>query len=104
MNTYTIVLKRSDELDTRLGDDVDYYVAVGVLAVSPKEAVLKARQEVFDADKKDLRELHPNIKFGTNYSLDVYEGDFKHTLREYSLVVAFEGAHHPILYSFQDPT
>jgi hypothetical protein len=82
MKKYTVVLRRPEYMGPDYNDDDDsIYVAIGVRASGTSAALKLAQAEVFAADKKD--KLKPKAP------------------EDYSLIVMFEGAHQPVLYSFQ---
>jgi hypothetical protein len=85
---FTVVLRRPTHMLLSEGfDPVDdeFYVAVGVEALSVQEAVRNAGKEALKADKKE----HASHAYE-----DYVASDYEH-------VVVFNGAHAPVLFAFQ---
>jgi hypothetical protein len=86
VSIYTIVLRRPLSLTQAADEDIDHdiYVAIGIEANNLHEAVVAARQEVYDADVKEWGKRALS-------RMEIDPG-------EYTMLLVFEGAHRPIAW------
>ena len=93
MKDYTVVLLRPKYLCNEESYGLDIYVASRIKASGTADALKRARNEVFKADKKG----------GAHKGLfeDCYDRRIKPVVENYKLCVMFEGHHDPVLFGWQ---
>lgn len=95
---YTVVLRRCESLVRLLDPDVTYrdveadtYVAIGIEAGKPAQAVRLAKEEAKRADREDLKQRGPRNRLLS----EELPG-----LDDYTCLVVFEGELKPVLFGW----